>query len=390
MLRFETRRGAPETTLTKGVLWADGLAEREPAIAGQMRREVAVAALIVGDFETAAHTAHEALQIARSVVAVDVDSVPSLGEIDATCTLARIHIDRGAQTAAAELAEPLLQRCGRTGRTRGEARLAVLLSELALLTGDHGLTRDYLAVVRSARRRHPDPAVLARAAVIESQLAVESGDRTASMALISEGRGISASPGHHRERRDLATLTLEPAVHTANADLARHARIERATAGSNAPGDHWATTLARWRWLTGDLAGALEATTRHQESLRTRTTAMAERCRLLLVAGLYPDARTVARETGVMANQAGMEPIVYFARLVEGAAGAWSDRRYLPVLEATRRARWVHLYLGGLHLDAIRRQLRGDDAKPTLQVLQDRAKAIGHQLYTALSRTEDW
>ncbi|HCH65878.1 MAG TPA: hypothetical protein DFR83_23960, partial [Deltaproteobacteria bacterium] len=67
-----------------------------------------------------------------------------------------------------------------------------------------------------------------------------------------------------------------------------------------------------------------------------------------------------------------------------------SDRRYLPLLASTRRVRWVHLYLGSLHFDAIRRQLRGGDARPSLQRLHARAEAIGHRLYMALSRTEDW
>ncbi len=390
LLRFELRRGDVRAARQQGTAWADGLAERSPALSGQMRHEVAVAALTEGDFEAALAEGGRALAIARTTSTNHLDPTPSLAEIDATCTLARIHLDRGARHEALALAEPLLQRCAATGRTRGEARLAVLLSEVALLAGHHALARDHLARVRTARRRHPDPSVLARAAVIEAQLAVEQGDPTAATVLIAEGRGISAGHGRRRARRDLATLTLELAVHTANTDLARHARIERATAASKAPGDHWATTLARWRWLTGDLAGALEATTRHQPRGLPLITALAERSRLLLVAGRYPDARTTAREAARLAEVAGLETVVVFARLVEGAAGAWSDKRYLPVLSATRRARWVHLYLGGLHLDAIRRQLRGDDARATLTDLHSRARAIDHQLYTALSRTDAW
>ena len=390
LLRYETRRGDTSATRKRGVRWAAGLEDSAPQLAGQMRREVAEAALAERDFDDALTEASRALDAAVRAPGSSEDSGPSLAEIDATCTLARIHLDRGARHEAQAAAEPLMRRCADTGRTRGEVRLAVLLAEISLLAGHHALARDHLARCRAARRRHPDPAVLARTSLIEAHLAVERGDPTAATVLISEGRGISASHGRRRERRDLATLTLELAVHTANTDLARHARIERATAASDAPGDHWATTLARWRWLTGDLAGALEATTRHQAGGLPRITAMAERSRLLLVAGRYPEARTTARSAAEHADAAGMETVARFARLVEGAAGAWSDRRYLPVLAATRRARWTHLYLGGLHLDAIRRQLRGTDARPTLADLRSRAKAIGHQLYAALSRADGW
>ena len=129
MLRFENRRGDPRTTLRHGPLWAEGVVEENPTIAGQMRREVAVAAYIAGDFDTAVSTAEAALHDIRSATKIGPDQVPSLGEIDATCTLARIHLDQGNRVEALSLAEPLMYRCANTGRTRGEARLAVLLAE---------------------------------------------------------------------------------------------------------------------------------------------------------------------------------------------------------------------------------------------------------------------
>ena len=390
LLRFELNRGRTDIARTRGSTWALQLDHPLHHIAGQMRREVAEAALAEHDFDTALREAEAALDTARPEQAGASLSAPSLAEVDAACTLARSHLARGDMPSAEEVATRCLDRCTRTGRSRGESRLAVILAESALVAGHHSAARDYLARCRTGRSRTHAPVVKARATSLEAQIAVEMGDPTAARILIAEGQAVSAAHGRRQERRDLATLALELAVHTANADLARHARIERATASCNAPGDHWPATLARWRWLTGDLQGALGAASAGLDAGLPSITARAEHSRLLLIAGRYPEARTSAARTAAEASRVGMEAVACFARLVEGAAGAWSDHRYLPVLAETRRARWVHLYLGGLHLDAIRRQLRGDDARPVLEALQSGALAIGHQLYTAISRPDGW
>ena len=390
MLRFEATQGESATARSQGSRWADGLRDSRPAMAGRMSREVAVAAIAEGDIEEAVQMATHALAMATEHPGSRPGGAPSIAEIDATITLTRALLDLGERNRAIATADPLLTRCVRTGRIRGVARLSVLLAEAAAWGGDRDTAATHLARSHVARRRHPHPRVHAQATALEARLAVDQGDPTAADILISEGRAISASHGFRRQRRDLATLSLELAVHLANPELARHARIERASADCDAPGDQWSAALARWRWLTGDLAGALEATTKVDPHGMPRIVCHAERGRLLLVAGRYPEARSAARQAAEVAEQAGLTELARFSRLVEGAASAWSDRRYLPLLASTQRAGWTHLYLGGLHLDAIRRQLRGDDARPCLRDLRARSLATGHRLYAALSRADGW
>ena len=390
MLRFESTQGTPAVARAQGRRWADGLRGSRPGLAGRMAREVAVAALADGDVLDAIDTATEALTMAQAQAAAGPGGAPSIAEIDATTTLTRALLDYGDRGRAVSTGQPLLTRCIDTGRTRGVARLSVLLAEAAAWAGDRDTAATHLARCGVARRRHPHPRVHAQATALEARVAVDQGDPTAARILISEGRAIAASHGFRRQRRDLATLCLDLAVQLADPDLARHARIERANAECTAPGDQWSAALARWRWLTGDLAGALEATTRVENHGLPRIVCLAERGRLLLIAGRYPEARSTARSAAETAEQAGLGELARFARLVEGAAAAWSDRRYLPLLRSTRRASWTHLYLGGLHLDAIRRQLRGDDARPSLRDLQARSVAMGHRLYAALSRADGW
>ena len=46
---------------------------------------------------------------------------------------------------------------------------------------------------------------------------------------------------------------------------------------------------------------------------------------------------------------------------------------------------WVEIYLGGLHLLAMRKRLRSEDNCDTLEMLEHRAKVLDHKLYLALS-----
>lgn len=390
LLRFEATRGEPANALRQGTRWADQLQASHPHLAGQMRRETAVAALAMGSVDEAVELARVALALTSPPAHHDDPlAIPSLANIDATCTLVRALIDKGVFVEARTLAETLLRQCQGTGRNRGVGRLSVLLAELELFAGDRDAALSHLSVCRAVGRLHPDPRVAAHTTLLEARIAIEQGDPTAATALMSEARAASVSHGLPRVRRDIAALSLELAVHSADAETARHARLERAALTLHSAGDLWPAALARWRWLTGDLAGAIEATTTAVQG-PARYHAQAENARMLLIAGRYPDARKTARATAIAASERGLEEVALFCRLVEGAAAAWPDDRYLPLLARTNRARWTHLYLGALHLDAIRRQLQGSDPRASLSELRVRSAAVGHRLYLALCRAEGW
>jgi hypothetical protein len=85
-----------------------------------------------------------------------------------------------------------------------------------------------------------------------------------------------------------------------------------------------------------------------------------------------------------------MKEIACFADLVSAAARGSAAADVEPLLRQTRESRWVHLYLGALHLDAIRRQNRGEHIGPQLRLLRARATDVGHALYAALAREAGW
>ena len=116
----------------------------------------------------------------------------------------------------------------------------------------------------------------------------------------------------------------------------------------------------------------------------------AEGARLLLVAGRYEEASRRAMAVVNAAERAHYGELALFAELVALTARGTADETFLPLLRRTERSRWVHLYLGGLHLDAIRRQLRGENVRPVVRRLHRRSRDLCHQLYVALARVEAW
>jgi hypothetical protein len=159
--------------------------------------------------------------------------------------------------------------------------------------------------------------------------------------------------------------------------------------GVTSPADNWPAVLARWFWLTGDLDRALQACTASRDG-HSGLCVRSERSRILLLQGRYEEAHREASLIIKDADRMGAEELSQFASLVQGVACSEPDNLFAPRMEATRESRWVHLYLGALHLDAIRRQRRGDDVQGLLRKLQARSKDLGHRLYMALARGDAW
>ena len=85
-----------------------------------------------------------------------------------------------------------------------------------------------------------------------------------------------------------------------------------------------------------------------------------------------------------------MDEIALFARLVSATASKAADHETRHLLRQAKQSRWVHLYLGSLHLDAIRRRLRGENVGALLRQLHSKSNDLGHRLYSALSREDEW
>ena len=153
--------------------------------------------------------------------------------------------------------------------------------------------------------------------------------------------------------------------------------------------DHWPAALARWHWARGQADQALAAIEEPRQGYGGACI-LAERSRLLLISGDREQSieaanallrHPVAREFG---------ELHLFAKLVRGAASMEDDRRYAKRLTITRDSRWVHLYLGALHLDAIRRRSRGENVMPLLRNLAARSVDLGHRMYEALANPKGW
>ena len=147
--------------------------------------------------------------------------------------------------------------------------------------------------------------------------------------------------------------------------------------------------LARWHWAIGDIDLALKVTQTHREGFGGACVE-AERARLLLVSGQSEAAIRTCREALSCESTDQYEDLTIFLRLVLGAAETHHDGDYVPLISQTRHRQWAHLYLGALHLDAIRRRRRGENVSAVLRQLEDRSADVGHTLYRALARSSGW
>ena len=170
---------------------------------------------------------------------------------------------------------------------------------------------------------------------------------------------------------------------------ARRALLAYGEDNAWSPRDHFPAALARWQWARGKLDDAVLSTDEPRQGYGGACVAV-ERARLLLLNGKTDAA--VAAALGVKKNARRFEwaDLSQFAELVIGAARRVSDGAYQPLVIATRDSRWTHLYLGALHLDAIRRRGRGENVLPQLRRLRARAVDLNHKMYEALANPRRW
>lgn len=393
LLRDEIRRGEAERAAAQGRRWADSLASSHPGLAAALRREAAEAWRVMGRPDLAVADGRLALQLARQARGLqDDDSMPiSFEEVHAGISLAGALVETGSLEESVALCRRLIPHCAAAGLERGEAGLLATLARAELLRGDRQAATDTAARCRNSQPRHRDPRIHASSSLVRARLAVELGDLAAGDVLLDEALTAARALRDRGLVVACSAIALEAAVHRADAREARRALAELTNPTPPHPVGLWPVAAARWRWMCGDLGRALDLLEPALEHTgHAACTAAAERSRLLLVAGRYAEARQAAEAVIINATVAGYRELAHFGRLVSGAADRWPDHRYAELVRSTRRSRQVHLYLGALHLDAIRRQLRGDPVSGVLGELRFRAKDLRHRLYMALGREEGW
>jgi tetratricopeptide (TPR) repeat protein len=401
------RHSDPAAAITQGRKAARGFARRFPHIASDILREIALASLSLGDRDGAVADCTEALALAQNNpstltthdIRTDTDMFPSAGasaigalastrrEINAATTLSAALIYTGRLKSAADLCQQTTNRCSSHGLRRGEGANLANLSIVQLYLGRRSEAAQSAARCRRLQPEHRDPVVLAHCALLQARLTIEGGDPVGGRRALDEAISAAQALGDESLLAESWAVALEAAVHAASPDEAK--RAFDAYEGLSNSNDHWPAVVGRWRWLAGDLPGALKAVSVDRAGYGGLCV-RAERCRLLLVSGRYQDARSASASLIRQAGRMDAEEMVLAGKLIAGAAAGVSDSNYRHLLQETSHSRWVHLYLGAIHLDAIRRRLRGENVRALLNKLHTRSSAVDHSLYTALSRGSRW
>jgi len=389
----------------EGRRWARNLSKAFPALAARMLRQTALVHLGDGQFEAALTDAENALDLARRAASqptedevteqstTDITISPprrlSQAEVDAAITYSAALVYNGDPSPAADLAQAMANRCQRAHRPRGEASFLTNRAVALLRLGERATASDCVAEARSLHHHHQDPYVIANWATVSARLAVERGDLLAGRRLLDEAITAGQATGDQQVLAEAWTISLDAASQSADAPEAQRALSTYGVDDLWSSRDHWPAALARWRWTVGDIEGALLATTTRRAGFG-HVCVEAERARLLLVNGDVAEAISTAKNALSRPGADRYDDLNTFLRLVLGAAESHHDGDYVPLVSQTRDRQWVHLYLGALHLDAIRRRRRGENVSPVLRQLEDRSADIGHALYRALARSSGW
>jgi len=383
--------------------WARTFSQSHPVLAARMYREIALADLRSGRDADAMKASRSALFLARKEAVqsdeeetTEVESTVPIHpmrltqpEIDAATTYSAALVYAGRPGEALDLCQTMAQRCRQMGRTRGEAAFLINGAIAALRTGQRTRAIDNIAQASGLQHTHGDAAVFANLAVIAARLAVERADLAASPLLLDEAITAAQGLGNSDLLGEAWSVALDKAALTGNVIEARRALMAYGDNGVWSSRDHFPAALARWQWTRGNLDEALLATDEPRTGFGGACVS-AERARLLLLTGNADAAIASASALLRTATKLGWSDLEKFADLVLGAARRVNDSAYQPLIVASRQSRWVHLYLGALHLDAIRRRGRGENVMPQLRRLRSRASDLGHRMYEALANPKGW
>ena len=383
--------------------WARSLSNSHPVLAARMFREIALADLGTRNNDDAILASRSALSLARrgadplsEDTTTDIDATLPIHprrltqpEIDAATTYSAALVYAGRPREAISLCDAMAMRCKQASLNRGAAAFLINGAIASHRIGERKTATDNLATAARLQHTHGDVSVFANQAVATARLAAERGDLAAAPLLLDEAITAAQGLGDADLLGEAWSVALDLATQTGDIMAARRALLAYGEDGSWSPRDHFPAALARWQWARGKLDDAVLSTDEPRQGYGGACVS-AERARLLLLNG-STDAAVAAAE-GVKKNAARFEwaDLGKFAELVIGAARRVPDSAYQPLIIATRDSRWTHLYLGALHLDAIRRRGRGENVLPQLRRLRARATDLNHRMYEALANPHRW
>ena len=367
-----------------------------------MFREIALADLGTRNNDAAIHASRSALSLARrgadhldEDTTTDIDTTLPIHprrltqpEIDAATTYSAALVYAGRPREAIDLCDAMATRCQQASLSRGAAAFLINGAIAAHRIGERRTATENLAIAARLQHTHGDVGVFANQAVASARLAAERGDLAAAPLLLDEAITAAQGLGDSDLLGEAWSVALDLATQTGDIMAARRALLAYGEDNAWSPRDRPAA-LARWQWARGKLDDAVLSTDEPRQGYGGACVAV-ERARLLLLNGNTDAA--VAAAQGVKKNARRFEwaDLSQFAELVIGAARRVSDSAYQPLVIATRDNRWTHLYLGALHLDAIRRRGRGENVLPQLRRLRARAVDLNHKMYEALANPRRW
>lgn len=198
---------------------------------------------------------------------------------------------------------------------------------------------------------------------------------------------------HQEQLRDLLFLRL-PIVEKGKAQalcweiatqMASSSWVKAGYRLHNAPlSDSGKVALAKWHWLIGSLQEGfdlLESTEQSYDGFHVRV----EQVRFGLLLGHFDWCLEASH---ILLNQPQFEQFADLQLLLTLCVECIEFNKPAPLLENALEHEWIEIYLGGLHLLAMRKRLRGEDNCDTLELLERRAKALNHKLYLALSNPD--
>jgi len=383
--------------------WARSLSHSHPVLAARMFREIALADLGTSNNDAAIQASRSALSLARrgaehldEETSTDIDMTLPLHprrltqpEIDAATTYSAALVYAGRPREAISLCEAMATRCKQASLNRGAAAFLINGAIASHRIGERKTATHNLATAARLQHTHGDVSVFANQAVATARLAAERGDLAAAPLLLDEAITAAQGIGDSDLLGEAWSVALDLATQTGDIMAARRALLAYGEDGTWSPRDHFPAALARWQWARGHLDDAVLSTDEPRQGYGGACVS-AERSRLLLLNGKIDASVAAAEGVKRTASKFEWSDLFRFAELVIGAARRVSDSDYQPLVIATRDSRWTHLYLGALHLDAIRRRGRGENVLPQLRRLRARAVDLNHRMYEALANPNRW
>jgi tRNA A-37 threonylcarbamoyl transferase component Bud32 len=403
-LAHAIRTGEAKDVVTDGRRWAQSISISHPIMAARMYREIALASLGTRRNHAAIRDSRCALELARKGAEVLAGpDEPTEGEatltgpprrltqteIDAATTYSAALVYACEPEEAAHLCHTMFRRCHRSGHHRGAAAFLINQGIALHRVGKRTEAIDALAEARAMQHLHGDATVFANQAVVSARLAVERSDPAAANLLLDEAITAGIGIDDPDLLAEAWTSVLDLATQTGSIIEARRALSTYGVDGVWSARDHWPAVLARWHWARGRIDDAIAATEETRQGYGGACV-HAERARLLLISGNREAAVECANALLRHPEATQFSELHVFAQLVLGAASKEPDVAFQPWIAATRDSRWVHLYLGALHLDAIRRRSRGENVMPLLRQLSARAVDLRHRMYQALANPQGW